>query len=157
MTDQADLPSPSLLRRLMAILYDSLLVLALIMGVMFLVLPIYSAVTGGDDSETVIQLDRELVWLIWVLTPMAFFTIFWLKSGQTLSMQAWRIKLVSDSGGLPGFGQCVVRCLGAIVSAACLGAGYWWCLFDSRGRYWHDRLSGTHLVLLPGKKKPEKT
>ena len=153
MTDHAANNYPSLWRRLIAIIYDSFLVLALIMGVMFAVLPIYSALTGNNASESVVQLDREVVWLIWLLTPMVFFTVFWLKSGQTLSMQAWRIKLVGFSGEPPTLTQCVIRCLGAALSAACLGAGYLWCLVDVNGRAWHDYLSGTELVLLPKKTK----
>ena len=143
--------APSLWRRLIAILYDSFLVLALIMGVMFIVLPIYSALTGNNTGESVVQLDKEMVWLIWILTPMTFFTVFWLKNGQTLSMQAWRIKLVGFSGEPPRLGQCIVRCLAAALSAACLGAGYLWCLIDRKGRTWHDYLSNTELVLLPKK------
>jgi uncharacterized RDD family membrane protein YckC len=154
----ADSPqhSPFLLRRLAAIVYDSFLVLALIMAVMFVVLPLYSAISGNNTSETVVQLDRELVWLVWLLTPMVFFSVFWLKSGQTLSMQAWRIKLVTFSGELPNLKQCITRCLGAALSAACLGVGYWWCLFDKNGRCWHDYLSGTELVLLPKREKKKK-
>jgi uncharacterized RDD family membrane protein YckC len=151
MTVQTANNAPSLWRRLIAIIYDSFLVLALIMGVMFVVLPIYSAITGSNTSESVVQLDKELVWLIWLLTPMVFFTIFWLKSGQTLSMQAWRIKLVGFSGEPLTAGQCVIRCLGAALSAACLGAGYLWCLVDRNGRAWHDYLSGTELIVLPKK------
>jgi uncharacterized RDD family membrane protein YckC len=151
MTVQTASNAPSLWRRLIAIIYDSFLVLALIMGVMFVVLPIYSAITGSNTSESVVQLDKELVWLIWLLTPMVFFTIFWLKSGQTLSMQAWRIKLVGFSGEPLTAGQCVIRCLGAALSAACLGAGYLWCLVDRNGRAWHDYLSGTELIVLPKK------
>ena len=50
----------------------------------------------------------------------------------------------------------VDRCLGALLSAACLGLGYLWCLVDRRGRYWHDYLSHKELILLPKreKKKP---
>ena len=68
-------------------------------------------------------------------------------------MQAWRIKLVSFKGERITSGQAIGRCLAAALSALCLGIGYWWCLFDSNHRYWHDYLSGTELILLPKKKR----
>jgi len=73
-------------------------------------------------------------------------------------MQAWRIKLVGFDGAQPTLGKIAIRCLGATLSAACLGLGYLWCLVDRNGRYWHDYLSGTELILLPKQKKspPEK-
>ena len=40
-----------------------------------------------------------------------------------------------------------------MLSAACVGLGYLWCLFDRDKRYWHDILSGTRLVLLPKRQK----
>ena len=67
---------------------------------------------------------------------------------------AWRIKLVDYSGNVPGAGRGVVRCLGALFSALCLGLGYLWCLIDRNHRYWHDYLSRTELILLP--KRPRK-
>ena len=90
-----------------------------------------------------------MVQLIAVVTVMGFFCSFWLKSGQTLGMQAWRIKLASFSGARATPRQAVVRCFGALLSFACFGLGYLWCLVDRNGRYWHDYLSGTELVLLP--------
>jgi len=152
MTDSAPRQSPFLLRRLAAMVYDTLLVAALNFVVMFIVLPVYSLLTGSHDSESAVQLDREIVWLVFLFTPMLFFCVFWLKNGQTLSMQAWRIKLVTFSGESPTLRQCVIRYFGAILSAP-LGLGYLWCLVDRNGRYWHDYLSGTELILLP---KPEK-
>jgi uncharacterized RDD family membrane protein YckC len=88
-----------------------------------------------------------------VLCCIGFFGVFWMKSGQTLGMQAWRIKLVPSAGNELTFGRVVTRCGAALLSAACFGLGYAWCLVDRRGRTWHDTLSGTELVLLPKKKK----
>jgi uncharacterized RDD family membrane protein YckC len=94
-----------------------------------------------------------LVQSLVVICCVGFFAVFWLKSGQTLGMQAWRIKLVPMPGYDLTFGRAVTRCGSALLSVACLGMGYWWCLFDRRRRCWHDYLSGTELVLLPKKPK----
>ena len=72
-------------------------------------------------------------------------------------MQTWRIKLVDFKGGPPSIGKSILRCLGAFLSAACLGLGYLWCLVDRNHRYWHDYISGTELILLPNREKPEDT
>ncbi len=137
-------PSPALPRRLMAILYDTFLVLPLIMLNVAIGLGLFKALGGGGDP----QLHPQLVQLIALLTIIAFFSAFWLKSGQTLGMQAWRLQLVSRDGAPLRLSQAVRRCLGAMLSAACLGLGYWWCLLDRQGHSWHDYMSGTELVLV---------
>ncbi len=147
MTDTPTTISPGLPRRLAALIYDILLVLPLIMLSVAAGLFLLTVLQGNADPV----LNPHVVQLIALLCVMAFFSAFWRKKGQTLGMQAWRIQLVSDRGERVSLAQCLRRCLGAVVSAACLGAGYWWCLFDREGRYWHDRWSGTRLVLLPKK------
>ena len=155
MTESSDTPSPFLLRRLAAMLYDTLLVLPLIMLSVALAMGAFHLVAGADAGNA---LDPNLVRVIALLTTIGFFCAFWLKSGQTLGMQAWRIKLVDFEGRVPGLARCVVRCLAAVLSATCFGLGYLWCLVDRRGRYWHDYLSRTELVMVPkpGKKKKRK-
>lgn len=146
MTDSEEkLPSPSLLRHLISMVYDALLVIALIFVVNGIALGIAVQVSGGEQEV----LNPRIGQVLFVLCLVGFYSAFWLKSGQTLGMQAWRIKLVSSSGGPPGFGQALLRCFGATLSAACLGLGYLWKLVDRNNRYWHDYLSGTELVLLP--------
>jgi len=145
MKETENMTPPSLARRLTAILYDSLLVLALVAVVNALALGILVKATGGDQQ----LLGAHLVQLLTLLSIMGFFTLFWIKDGQTLGMQAWRIKLVDFQGKTPTTGRAILRCLAAIVSAGCLGLGYLWCLFDRHGRYWHDYVSGTELVLVP--------
>ena len=108
--------------------------------------------TAEGDLGTA-ELHPQVVQLIALSSVIAFFSWFWLRGGQTLGMQAWRIKLVGIDGQPPGIRQAMLRCLGAVVSAACFGLGYWWCIFDSRGRYWHDHLSGTDLVLVKKREK----
>jgi uncharacterized RDD family membrane protein YckC len=159
MTDDNTLPSPFLLRRLAALTYDILLVLPLIMACVALVMGIRSLLGLGPADDGTVRLDANLVRLLALLTTLAFFCWFWLKNGQTLGMQAWRIKLVTLKGTAPGLRQVLLRGLTAPLSAACLGLGYLWCLVDRNGYYWHDYLSGTRLVLLPRRNKPtaEKT
>jgi uncharacterized RDD family membrane protein YckC len=151
MAEPLDPPRPALPRRLAAMLYDILLVLPLVMMSVAVVMGLRSLLGFGPSAEGIVQLNAHLVQLIAVLTVMVFFSWFWLKNGQTLGMQAWRIKLVGFNGQAPTAKQVVIRCLGALLSAACLGLGFLWCLVDRKRRYWHDYLSSTELVLLPKK------
>lgn len=147
MTDNppTSFPSPSLPRRLAAMLYDGFLVVALVAVVNTVGLGVMVQVTSGEQEI----LPPYLVQLLTVSSIVGFFCLFWLKNGQTLGMQAWRIKLVDFQGGPPSFGKTLLRCGGALLSAACLGLGYLWCLFDRNNRYWHDYMSRTELILLP--------
>ena len=147
------LPSPFILRRLAAMVYDTLLVLPLIMASVALFLGGHTLLIGSPGEGEVVQLNAYLVRLVALLTVLGFFCWFWIKNGQTLGMQAWRIKLVDFAGNKPGAWQSLVRCLGALLSAACLGLGYLWCLVDKHGRYWHDYISRTELVLVPKREK----
>ena len=150
---EEQLPSPFILRRLAAMVYDTLLVLPLIMASVALFLGGRTLLMGSPGEGEVVQLNAYLVRLVALLTVFGFFCWFWIKNGQTLGMQAWRIKLVDFAGNKPGAWQSLVRCLGALLSAACLGLGYLWCLVDKHGRYWHDYISRTELVLVPKREK----
>lgn len=149
MTDQPSRTAPSLLRHLTAMLYDALLVVALVFVVNAIALAAVVALSGGRQEVVGPYLGQVL----FILSVVGFYSTFWLTSGQTLGMQAWRIKLVSMDGGKPSLWQAVRRCVGAALSIACLGMGYWWRLFDRNKHYWHDYLSDTELVLLPKKGK----
>ncbi|HEY7775180.1 MAG TPA: RDD family protein [Kineobactrum sp.] len=153
MTPPSQTNAPALPRRLMAMLYDTLLVIPLVGVTVAVATVIEMAVTGASDNGDYYQMHPQLVQLISFACTTLFFTAFWSKSGQTLGMQAWRIKLVDETGEVPTRGRCVVRCVAALLSAACLGMGYWWSLIDRRKKYWHDYLSGTELILLPKREK----
>ena len=156
MNDSTAQSSPFLLRRLAAMVYDTCLVLPLIMASVALFMGARTLLWGPAADDTAAQLDANMVRLVALVCTTGFFCAFWVKSGQTLGMQAWRIKLVNFSGETPNIRQGVMRCLGAVLSAACLGLGYLWCLVDRNGRYWHDYLSGTELILLPRREKKGK-
>ena len=147
---------PLLPKRLAALVYDTLLVLPIVMASVALSMGVRTLIYGtaeGDINQA--ELNPHLVQFIAVVVVISFFSWFWARSGQTLGMQAWRIKLVSLDATSVSKRQAVIRCLGAALSALCLGLGYWWCLIDPNRRYWHDYLSGTELILLP-KPEPEK-
>ena len=77
-----------------------------------------------------------------------FYLWFWTHGGQTLGMRAWRIRLLSAEGATVGLGRALLRLGAAAISTLPLGLGHLWLLLDRDRLAWHDRLSGTRLVLL---------
>ncbi len=156
MTDQ-QLPNAGVARRLAAIVYDSFLVF----GLLFVAVLIPSVLIGNhqpvsvDNEQVIHQLQPMLSGIglqLYLLTVgSAFFCWFWHNNGQTLAMQAWRLRIETMDGNKPGWGQCLLRLLAASLSIAALGAGYWWIWIDKDQLSWHDRLSKTRLVVLPKK------
>ncbi len=143
MEDIDDLPTPSLGRHLVAMFYDLFLVVAVVAVVNALALAV-EAQLGGDHLLSPLTVQALTLASTW-----GFFCVFWQSNGQTLGMQAWRIKLVNDEGKAPGWAASLKRCAAATLSLGCFGVGYLWRFVDSRKRYWHDHLSNTHLVQLP--------
>jgi uncharacterized RDD family membrane protein YckC len=128
---------PGLGRRLAACLYDGLLLVAVLMvaGVAWIAFT-RAAAPPGD-------------WLFraYLLAVSALFLgVFW-RRGETLGMRAWKLRLEAMDGGPPGWGRVLLRFASAIVSWAALGLGFLWVLVDREKLAWHDRLSGTRLVL----------
>ena len=136
----SDSPPASLIRQLAAMIYDSLLIIA----VLFLATAITLIFNHGEAIES--NLWFKLYLLITVFTYYAW---FWQKSGQTLGMRVWKIRVQSEAGGNPSWGVCYLRLGCALLSILCLGFGYWWRLF--KPYTWHDRLSHTRVtsVLAP--------
>ncbi|MDE0754059.1 MAG: RDD family protein [Woeseiaceae bacterium] len=133
-----------LLRRLGAMIYDGLLLVAL----MFLATLPFIALRGGEPVE-----PGELIYqIVLLVVSYLFFVGFWSRSGRTLGMQAWRIQVEAMSGDSPSITALNVRFFTAIVSLLVFGMGFWWQLFDREGLTWHDRLSRTRLRYYP---KPE--
>jgi uncharacterized RDD family membrane protein YckC len=131
----------SLARRFGAILYDGLLILALL----FLGTLPFVAAGGGEPVE-----PGNLVYrLSMLLISYLFFVGFWAGYGRTLGLQSWRLRLETLDGQKPGFGKASIRFFAAILSWLPAGLGFWWQLWDKDGLAWHDRLSGTRLRYYP--------
>jgi uncharacterized RDD family membrane protein YckC len=140
-------PAPAgLLRRLGAMLYDGLLLLALLMVATALFLPL----TGG---EAISPRDHPLLEFVYravlVLLTVGFFGVFWTRRGQTLGMASWRVRVEREDGTLLDWGDTVRRLAAALLSWLPLGLGFLWVLVDPQRRAWHDRLSRSRVVVVP--------
>ena len=126
-------------------LYDSLLIIPLFMAMQAVWVSIWGPVNTIQEQAV----PPAVQWSGWIVILTIFFGAFWRRGGQTLGMQAWRVKLITETGQKPTWRQVVVRLVGAVLSAAALGIGYAWRAVPPSRRYWHDTLSGTHLELMP--------
>ena len=134
----------SLIRRLAAIMYDTLLILALL----FLATTPFIAVRGGEAVES----GENFVYrVVVVLVIYVFFVGFWSYSGRTLGMQSWRLQLQDDHGQVPSVARASLRFFAAIISLLPLGLGFLWQLWDPQHLTWHDRISKTRLICYPKK------
>jgi uncharacterized RDD family membrane protein YckC len=132
-------------RRVAALLYDGLLVGALLMvftaAVLFL--------THGNAvlRETVgawVYLYRIGL----VAAIAAYFVFNWTHSGQTLGMRAWRLHAVDVTGRRLKLGSASLRFACAVLAWGPAALGVLWLYFDAEGLALHDRLSKTRVIYL---------
>ncbi|MCH9004768.1 MAG: RDD family protein [Proteobacteria bacterium] len=132
----------SLMRRIAAMLYDGLLVAALLI---MATLP-FIAVRGVKPVETG---ENHFYQLVLILVIYVFFVAFWTRSGRTLGMQSWRLQLEKFDGGGVSIGTATIRFFAALISWAPVGLGFLWQLWDKDNLTWHDRISKTRIVHYP--------
>jgi uncharacterized RDD family membrane protein YckC len=138
------------LRRLGAMLYDGLIVLAL----MFIVTALFLPFTAGEaitprESGALERIYQAALVAVVVL----FFGVFWTWRGQTIGMLAWRLRVQRPDGSALRWRDALLRLAGACVSLAALGLGYFWIWIDRDRLAWHDRWSGTRVLVLPKKRQ----
>lgn len=169
-----DLPSESLQAaslksRLMAMVYETMLMLAVLFAA---TLP-FSALL--EQRHALYRRDDLQYWLFLVLG--IYFCWFWRHGGQTLAMKTWRIRLLTREGSTLSLKHAAVRYvlawlwfLPGLAAARYLHAQGWmlvllpalnmvlWMLavfLDPDRQFPHDRLAGTRLVRLPPIKAPD--
>jgi uncharacterized RDD family membrane protein YckC len=148
-------------RRLLALLYDVVAVLAIVMVVGL----ICEIATHGQLITTGTQV--HIAWWyqpLQALVVAAYFLVSWLRGGQTLGMRPWRIRVAASSGARLTWRQALLRLVAAslplllLLLAPSLGlrttlwmlAAAWlvWfsaALFDRRRRAIHDLAAGSVL------------
>ncbi|MDJ0916263.1 MAG: RDD family protein [Woeseiaceae bacterium] len=144
--DEVLQPRPSgLLRRFGAMIYDLLLIIALL----FLSTLPFIALRGGESVEP----QNFNYQITMVLVVYLFFVGFWTSKGRTLGMQSWGLQLQTPDGRLPSVRAASLRFIASILSLACAGLGFLWQLVDRDKLTWHDRISNTRLMYYPKKNK----
>lgn len=163
--------------RMAAILYDGMLVLALLflVGTVLTVIGTLITMNTGTESSQAQSLPNWYQNFImtpsFILTLVGFYGLFWRRGGQTLGMQTWRLKTVNSHGHLLTWGQSFKRIFAAsmmpiifgiiggvigdsrtiLLTSAVLGFvfNYAFCLFNPRGLAVQDMLSNTITLKMP--------
>jgi uncharacterized RDD family membrane protein YckC len=131
--------APGMLRRLASMLYESILLFA----VAFIGTWVFQFAAGTLRIE---GWRMHLLQLFLLALFAAYFLWCWLRSGQTLAMKTWRIRLVSRNGHarlLPR--AALLRFIYAVVLVPTT-IGIFWAMVDRDRQFLHDRLAGSLLI-----------
>lgn len=166
-TGPVDPQQAGLARRLVASLYESLLLGAMAVAIGVILLPFLSP---GATASGTLALPRPGARALLSACLFAVFGAYcvWLWSGgrRTLPMRTWGLALVTTGRGAVSLQRAAARYVAGWVGPACavaaylamrpyghrrwalalLAANYAWALVDRDRRYLHDRLAGTRLV-----------
>ena len=119
-------------KRVFSIIYDSLAITGIIFSLSLLLVLLNGGYAEENSIAGLIQL------LIIILSGPCFYTYFWIANeGQTLGMQAWKIKLISQKKDLS-----IILCLLRLI----FGAGYFLILFHKDNRSLADLLTDTQII-----------
>ncbi|MDP9082805.1 MAG: RDD family protein [Pseudomonadota bacterium] len=132
-------------RRLAALLYDSVLIAALLL--------IFTSGAVFLNHKAAIEPQTAGLWAYvyraGLLALIAgYYLINWLRSGQTLGMRAWHLRAVSDVGNTLTAGRVVLRLVYGFFAWAPAALGVLWLYADPEHLAIHDRLSKTRVVHL---------
>ena len=138
-TPQGPGPTCGLVRRLGAMTYDGLLLISVLFVATLAVLPL----TGGEAVS-----GGNLMYAGYLLLiTYIYFTGQWVHGGHTLGMRAWRIRLLKSDGSRPDWPACSLRFAAALLCWLPAGLGFLSGVARPDQLAWHDRVSGTRLVV----------
>ncbi|MFZ6687065.1 RDD family protein [Undibacterium sp. SXout11W] len=160
-----DLQAPPLRRRLICMIYEAML----LFGIVFVFDFIFDVATQSK-SALILRNGRQ-AWLFFVIGT--YFIYCWSRSGQTLAMQTWCIRVTDLDGSKLPLIKAIVRYFLAwmwFIPAMALGYQFglkeWpmiilvalgalaWALtsrLDKDGQFLHDKLAKTRLIQVPEK------
>ncbi len=124
-------------RRLGALIYDALLILALWFVTLFILVAVHNDAVTGPTIQSILFVEL-----------FAFYAYFWRGRGQTLGMLAWHLQLTTLNGDPMTLIQVMLRFIAAMASFVCLGLGHFWVLIDPEKRSWPDMFSETRMCYI---------
>ena len=127
--------------RLASLVYE----MVLLVGILFLAALAFLLVATDASAGW-----KRALFQLWLLSVLGiYFGYCWTRTGQTLPMKAWRLRVQrADGGGLLNWRQAAFRFVTACWTVAPLGLTFFWALFDRDRQFLHDRLAGTRIVRL---------
>lgn len=155
----AQLPRAGLWRRLAALLYDMFLVISIWLILGYII--IFAFGLFADNTSVLIEgeivtprLLSALQFVMMVSSMTCFYVWFWLRTGQTLGMIAWRIRALDLNNQPMTLRQAMIRYALAWPCFWCLGIGYLYMYVNSSGDAMHEAVSRTKTVVLPKDARP---
>lgn len=130
--------TPGLGRRLLSLVYEALLLIAVVLlagGVAAALTQIVGTVSA-----------RFLTQIIVAGVCPGYFVWQWHRGGQTLPMKTWRMRLETADGTRVAVSRALLRAALATMGYLLLGISVLWAFVDSDRQFLHDRLAGTRLV-----------
>ncbi len=146
-----NLPAAGLARRLGALIYDSLVVAAVMMftaglgaGVA-LVLEAMGFISTQGYVDMADYLSKSFVYQLWIwFIFVGFYVFFWTRGGQTIGMRAWRLRIQNEDGTTINKTQAVIR-----LATACCGLGNLFVPFNKpKHRSFQDHWADCEMVVL---------
>jgi len=132
--------SPSLFKYITVIIYD----LFLLFGLLLFITVIISFLNNGNPPSA-----DNIIYKLFLLTSIIFFYHYsWRKSGQTLGMKAWKVKLVTLNNKPITLGQSILRMTLGLANIVTIGLGYFWKYTNKSKLTLMDVLSKTKLITL---------
>ena len=127
-------------RRLLALFYDLLLIAGILLSFTLLIV----IINGSAISSF---LGSNLMLLSYFLISFIFYIYFWyFNEGQTLGMQAWKIKLVADDDQAISIQSMLIRLVLGLLFGSIAGLNFFVILFRSDKRSLNDIYSKTKIV-----------
>lgn len=131
--------APSLLRLGACVIYEALTMIALsFVGVWIFLMLV------GDATEGSRRLMMQI--FLWVMLG-AYYIWCWVRSGRTLAMQAWRLRVVTQENARLSAGAAILRYLLASLSLLFFGIGFFWAFVDRNRLFLHDRILNHQIAL----------
>jgi uncharacterized RDD family membrane protein YckC len=124
----------------MSLVYEGILLFAVLFVSSYLFLSL------ARDAQTGLARAAFQIYLLSVCG--VYFVFCWTRTGQTLPMKTWRMRVVAQDGRVLSVGRAFRRYLFA-VPGMLSGISLLWAPFDRDRQFLHDRLAGTRLVRVP--------
>ena len=81
---------------------------------------------------------------LWLISGI-YLTYCWTKSGQTLAMRAWKLKIISSHGRLTK-NLAWIRYVCATLGVLMGGVSFIWALTNKKHLYLHDQILKNHFI-----------
>lgn len=150
---ETTLRSAGLVRRIGALIYDGLLLIAVYMMISGIWVGLFQLILGHQPTSGLVR--QLTLFPLLLLATYGFYGWCWTHGGQTLGMKSWNIKV--ETMDLPpraldwgiSFRRLVAGCINWLI----FGLGYFLLLFNSEKLTLIDQLSSTRVVVVPKNKK----